>query len=342
MKDWLSKNALWAAMVVGIAGYAVFRHLHALLTPLIWLMLFFTFCKVNPRDLRLHAWHGCVLVVQLLLSGVVYYALHYLALSPRLVALWGAETGETVAQGVMMCLIMPTATAAPIIAGKLGGSIQNLTSFTLLSNFATAIVVPAWFPLVNPEAGIGFWVASVTILKRVGPLLMGPFLAAWLLRLGYDWVQRRRGSDKRFHLSATFAKMPFYLWVGTIVVLMAEITYTLVHTDYNPWVVAVLCVGSLAACLMQFVIGRTIGYHLPAANRGEDYHDVVVNPRAVPTTMAGVSRITAGQAMGQKNTTLAIWMCGAYLMPLTALAPAAYIIWQNVVNSLQIRRAAAA
>lgn len=339
MRAWIEKYALLLSMLIGIAGYTWFRHLHGLLTPMIWLMLFFTFCKVDPRDLRLHPWHGLVLVVQLALAAGIYYLMHYVAARPLWTALWGADNGEVVAQGVMMCLIMPTATAAPIIAGKLGGSIQNLTTFTLLSNVATAIVVPAWFPLINPDAGIGFWSASTTILGRVGPLLMGPFVAAWLLRVGCNVYWRRRGSDKRFYLPTRVAKLPFWLWAGTIVVLMAEITYMLLHMVYNPRVVVALCVGSGLACVAQFGIGRAIGYHWPAASRGEDYHDVVVNPRAVPTTMAGVSRITAGQAMGQKNTTLGVWMCGAYLMPLSAIGPAAYIIWQNIINSLQLYRA---
>ena len=44
----------------------------------------------------------------------------------------------------------------------------------------------------------------------------------------------------------------------------------------------------------------------------------------------------AGQAFGQKNTTLAIWMAQVYLLPVVSMAPAAYIIWQNLFNSIQL------
>jgi BASS family bile acid:Na+ symporter len=55
--------------------------------------------------------------------------------------------------------------------------------------------------------------------------------------------------------------------------------------------------------------------------------------------MQKVSQITAGQAFGQKNTTLAIWMAQAYLVPIASMAPAVYIIWQNLFNSIQLMMA---
>lgn len=234
---------------------------------------------------------------------------------------------------------MPTATAAPIIAGKLGGSIQNLTSFTLLSNIATAIIVPLFFPVVNPSAGIEFATAFWMILKKISPLLLGPFFAAWLLRIGYNFYQRKKGSDKTFTLSKKWATMPFYVWVMTLIVLMADLTYTLIHQEYSYWTIGILCVGSIATCLLQFGLGRRIGLRFPATTKGEDYRDVLINPEAANYSMEQVSRITAGQAFGQKNTTLAIWMAQAYLVPVASMAPAAYIIWQNLFNSIQLSRA---
>ena len=336
VKQFVDKYALALSMVIGAAGFEWFRHLTPVLPPMIGLMLFFTFCKVNPIDLRLHRWHWVVLATQLALTGGVYYGA--LAVCRRV----GVNASDTavISQGLMMCLIMPTATAAPIIAGKLGGSIQNLTTFTLLSNIATAIVVPAFFPLMHPDGQLSFVTEMWLILRRVAPLLLLPFVAAWLLRLSYDGVQRRKGSDKRFVLSRSWAQVPFYLWAGTLVVLMGDITYTLLHAEYSWGALTVLMVGSLIACLTQYKLGQWIGFHLPAPSKGKEYEDVVINPAAVPTTMSGVSSITAGQAFGQKNTTLGIWMCQVFLNPLSAIGAAAYIIWQNAFNSLQLYRAA--
>lgn len=324
LRKYFDSNALWISMLIGCLGYKIFVPLSPLLPWLIFFMLFFTFCKVNPLDLRLHKWHLVVLVTQIFLSLAVYAGILYLT------------NDAILAQGLLMCFIMPTATAAPIIAGKLGGSIQNLTSFTLLSNFATAFIVPALFPLIYPAADMTFWPAFLLILSRISPLLLGPFFAAWILRLIYQWRTK-----KEFVLSKRIAPMPFYLWVASIVVLSSVVTNTVV-SSYDTMLSTMLwlLLGSFFACLAQFGLGKWIGYKLPAESKGTDYQDVLINPAAAPKTMAGVSSITAGQAFGQKNTSLGVWMAQTYLHPMAALGAAAYIIWQNLFNSVQLAVAA--
>ena len=46
--------------------------------------------------------------------------------------------------------------------------------------------------------------------------------------------------------------------------------------------------------------------------------------------------ISAGQALGQKNTIVGIWLTITFLNPLAAVAPGAYVLWQNVVNAWQL------
>ena len=324
MKKFFDSNALWLSMLLGAVGYKLFLPLAPTLPWLIFFMLFFTFCKVNPLDLRLHKWHWAVLFAQIFLSFATYAGVLCLT------------HNKILAQGLLMCFIMPTATAAPIIAGKLGGSIQNLTTFTLLSNFATAIIVPATFPLINPAADMTFLPAFLLILSRVAPLLLGPFFAAWLLRLFYKWRTK-----KDFVLSKQAAQVPFYLWVASIVVLMAVVTNTTIsNIQFQISNILILLVSSFFVCLIQFGLGKLIGYCLPAESKGTDYQDVLINPAAAPKTMEGVSSITAGQAFGQKNTSLGVWMANTYLDPMASLGAAAYIIWQNIFNSVQLTIAA--
>ena len=320
IKTFFDSNALWLSMLIGALGYKYFLPLKPSLPWLIFFMLFFTFCKVNPLDLRLHKWHGVVLATQLFFSFATYTGILYL-------------TGDAIlAQGLLMCFIMPTATAAPIIAGKMGGSIQNLTTFTLLSNFATAIIVPATFPLINPATDMTFFPAFLLILRRIAPLLLGPFFLAWLVRLLFQWRTKRE-----FVLPVKIAVVPFYLWVCSIVVLTAVVTET-VSNSYHELLGTMLwlLLGSFIACLLQFGLGKWIGYKLPAPSKGRDYQDVLINPAAAPKTMSGVSSITAGQAFGQKNTSLGVWMAQTFLNPLSSLGAAAYILWQNLFNSAQL------
>ena len=329
----LERNALAIAMIVGVVGQSIFRHLNFLLPPLIFLMLFFTFCKINPADLRLRKWHWLVLTTQIVLGIGLYYALQYG------LGAYSTLSGSDIAiisQGLMLCILMPTASAAAIIAGKLGGSIQNLTSFTMLGNVATAVLVPLFFPVVNPSAGIEFTQAFLVILKRITPLLLCPFFAAWLLRIVYNTYHSKRKTGKTFTLSTRWASMPFYIWIMALVILMADLTHTLINQQYSFWTIAIICVGSLITCLMQFGLGKWIGYNNPAETKGSDYKDVLIDPAAANYSMQKVSQITAGQAFGQKNTTLAIWMAQAYLVPIASMAPAVYIIWQNLFNSIQL------
>jgi len=357
MRKFFDSNALWLSMIIGALGYKLFLPLAPTLPWLIFFMLFFTFCKINPLDLRLHKWHWAVLFAQLFLAFATYAGVMCLT------------HNKILAQGLLMCFIMPTATAAPIIAGKMGGSIQNLTTFTLLSNFATAIIVPLTFPLPpSPPLGgrVGgglstFLPAFLLILSRVAPLLLGPFFAAWLLRIGYNYYQRRKylsasetrglsvkrsvsasglsaeGGLPTFQLSKKLALIPFYLWVASIIVLMAVVTNTTIsNLQFQISNIFTLLICSFFACLIQFGLGKLIGYYLPAASKGTDYQDVLINPAAAPKTMAGVSSITAGQAFGQKNTSLGVWMANTFLDPMSSLGAAAYILWQNIFNSVQL------
>ena len=49
-------------------------------------------------------------------------------------------------------------------------------------------------------------------------------------------------------------------------------------------------------------------------------------------------KVAGGQSVGQKNTLLAILLAQSYLHPLSSVAPAAYIVWQNIINSIQLSR----
>lgn len=322
----LKTQTLWIAMIIGAIGYKWFIYMAPIVPYLILLMLFFTFCKVNPLDLRLHLWHWLVLGFQIVVSLILFFLLRPL--------------DAILAQGIMVCVLMPTATAGPIIAGKLGGSIQSLTTFTLLSNVATAILVPLFFPFVNPEIHMSFVQRFWEILSHIGPMLLGPFFAAWILRLGYNAYYKAKHSDKTFHLSTNWAQIPFYVWALTLVVLMAQTTHSLIYDDYNKWAAIGLFGGALLTCIMQFYVGKLIGEYFPAENHGEDYHDVLINKNINANDTKQMSRISAGQALGQKNTTLGVWMSLAYLNPIAALGPAGYIIWQNMFNAWQLSHAA--
>ncbi len=212
------------------------------------------------------------------------------------------EAYKSLFEAAMVCLICPTATAAAVITDKLGGSASTLTTYTLLSNLLAAIAVPLVFPLVEPHAGSTFGMAFLKILGKVFPLLLAPFFLAMLLR--HVWPQVYRMLRKYHHLA-------FYMWAAALTIVMGQTARSLANSRADISVEMLMALVGLAACCLQFYYGKKIG---------SAYRD----------------RISAGQALGQKNTVLAIWMTVTYLNPLASVGPSSYMIWQNIINSWQL------
>lgn len=266
----------------------------AVITPsLIFAQLLLTFCKVTPRELLPSPWHGWLLLFQLAACAV---------LAAILLTFPMEVAHKAVFEAAMVCLICPTATAAAVITGKLGGSASSLTTYTLLSNLLAAVVVPLVFPLVEPHAEIGFFTAFLKILGKVFPLLLCPFFLACLLRICLPSVHR---------LLLKFSGMAFYLWAVALAIVTGQTVKSLVDSEADVWVEASIALAGLLTCALQFYLGKRIG------SRYDD-------------------RISAGQALGQKNTVLAIWMAYTYLNPLSSVGPGSYVLWQNMFNSWQL------
>lgn len=215
---------------------------------------------------------------------------------------------EFAAEGALICILTPTATSAPVITGLLGGSVACLATYSIASNLAIAVIAPLIFSLLGAhgaaaEADLTFVQAFLIICQKVVPLALFPFFIAILLKRFlpsiHEYIRTRQG-------------ISFWLWVLALTLLMARTTNDLLQMDpslqKSAFVVASV---ALAVCLLQFIVGRRVG-------------------RRFDNTVAG------GQALGQKNTILAIWMAQTFFNPLVAIAPASYVLWQNLVNSYQM------
>lgn len=280
------------AMIAGAAGYSVLGRLSPMTPYLIFVMLLLTFCRIPLSDIRFKMEHVWLILIQIGGGIGVYYAL--------------APFHVLVAEGAMVCVMAPTATAAAVITDKLGGSAASLTSFTIISNLGTAIAVPLFFPAIHPlYDNLGFFSAFFMIFGRVLPLLVAPFVLAVFL---HRFVPRLHSRLSAMH------GVSFYLWAVALMIVMAQTTHTLIHEPAEGMMTEIwIAAGALAVCCLQFFLGKKIG-----GLYGE--------------------RITGGQALGQKNTILAIWMAHTYLTPITAVGAGSYVVWQNVINSWQLWR----
>lgn len=284
LKDW----TLPIAMLVGVILYPLIISLSFLTPYLIFVMLLLTFCKVSPKELRIKPLHLWLLAIQIFGAMAVYLLLF--------------QWNKIVAEGVMVCIICPTATAAAVITHKLGGSAASLTTYTLLANIGAAIAVPVLFPLIESHADLSFWDSFLIILSKVFPLLICPFITAWFLAKFLPKVHQKL---LQYH------ELAFYLWGVSLAIVTAQTFYSLLNDPADGLTEIWIAVGALIACCLQFFLGKTLG---------SVYND----------------RISGGQALGQKNTILAIWMAHTYLNPLSSIGPGSYVLWQNIINSYQL------
>ena len=258
---------------------------HQMITPtLIFLMLFVTFCRVSPKQMKpsmLHVW--------LLLFQVVVCIAVYLLLLPL---------NDVVAQGAMVCVLAPVAMAAVVIAGMLGANVATMATYSLICNMAIALVAPVILTFTGTGA-----CTFAQILARIAPLLVGPFAAAQFFRFVFPKLAKWIGEH---------GQISFYMWLMSLLVIIGRTTCFIIDLhDASVSTELWLAFAALVICLVQFKVGRAIG-------------------RRYGDPPAG------GQSLGQKNTVLAVWMAQSFLNPVSSIAPTAYIVWQNFVNSYQI------
>jgi len=290
VKRFLDKYLLLIAMVIGIGFYRPLSVLSPLTPFLLSAMLFITYTRVSWHDIRLTKFHYILLGIQYIGSAAVYLALRPL--------------NEILAQSAMICVLAPTATSAPVVAGILGGSISAVAAYSMISNLLVAFIAPLFLSAVGKTgADVSFAASFWYIFKKVMPVIVLPFVCALLLR---------RVSFKTYKKVQSGQIVSFYLWAVTITILIASVTRFVVEQNTGGYTLEIfIALASLIICLLQFFFGRKIGSAFGRA-------------------------IAGGQSLGQKNTVLAIWLAQTYLNPLASLGPGLYVLWQNLVNSYQI------
>lgn len=279
------------AMLSGSVFYSFFS-LFSFLTPyLISVMLFITCCRLSIREMRFTPLHFWMLVIQVF-GCILVYGLLY-PFDPLL------------AEAMLICVLAPTAVAATVITGMLGGSVPCMAAYTLASNLCVAVLSPVIFSFVGTPVELSFGRSILYICGQVGPILLLPLAAAWVLEKFFPGLH----GTLRSHQSISF-----YLWAfGLTIVMGKTVSFIMQQERENYQEEFIMAFAALLLCLLQFGVGRWIGRR---------YGEIVAG----------------GQGLGQKNTILAIWMAQVYLSPLSSIGPAAYVLWQNSINAFQLWR----
>ena len=311
LKDWM----LVIGMISGAGAYLIYMQIPSIHTAgpvleticrktqpiLLFLMLFISFSRIEPRQLHPTKWHLKNLLIQLfsflLFCFTVVWAMH----STSATAAWIIRH-RILFESAMLCMICPTATACAVVTGKLGGDMAQVVMYTIIINLAVSIAVPLTVPLLYPQAGISFLTAFSRILAKVFPLLILPCLTAWTVR----WLM------PRFHdWVASKMNLSFYLWAVSLTLAILMSTRAIIHSGCGIVTLLGIALVSMLCCIFQFAAGRLTG-------------------------RKSGCRIEASQAFGQKNTVFGIWMGYTFWNPLVSVAGGFYTIWHNIHNTRQL------
>lgn len=307
LKKLLKQYTLPLAMASGTIIYLLFANVTPLqgigdaVGPVIvdifpvfmFLVLFTTFCKVNFHRMRPVGWHFWVGLFQLLfVAGVVGAIIAFDIKGDNLILL----------ESVLTCIIGPCAAAAAVVTAKLGGDLEEMTTYTFMSNLITALLVPLCFPLIDNSVEMDFWQAFAIILYKVCMVLVVPMGLAYIVkhfmhRL-HQWI-------------LSINDLSFYLWGLSLMIVTGITVKNIVHAETSAHFIVLIAIMVLFLCLVQFAVGRYVGHFF---HRTQE----------------------AGQALGQKNTAFAIWIAYTYLNPLSSVGPGCYILWQNLINSIEL------
>lgn len=295
LKPWM----LPLSMIIGIVFHNYIGYLSFLSPWLIFVMLLITYCKVSFSHFRTDRSMWWLLAVQIFGAIMAYIVLRGIGFMAH------GGNWSVIAESVFICIFCPTATAAPVITGMLGGKIERVATYSILSNLCVAFSAPILLTYVDSNNTLGIGESMLTISYRVLPLILGPLLVSIIMQLTVPKVRKS---------IAEHQGLSFYIWaVALIIVVGNSVSFIMKEPPTMIPTMSIIALLSLAACMMQFYIGRKIGMR---------YGDP----------------ISSGQSLGQKNTVLAIWLALTYLNPIASIGPACYVAWHNIVNSWQIYR----
>mgnify|MGYP000400312718 CR=1 FL=1 len=205
-------------------------------------------------------------------------------------------------ESLLACVISPVATAAPVVTQKLGGNLEEMTACAFLSNILSAVLIPVSFTLISDNQEITFLQGVGKISADVALVLLLPLACAYVTKHYLHGLHRRVVGVR---------DLAYYLWCVNLVLVSGITVRNISNAPTSGPFLLLIAAAVMMACALLFWLGRTLGKPFNASVNG-------------------------GQALMQKNTAFAIWVANTYLNPLSAVGPGCYILWQNIVNSVEI------
>lgn len=282
----------FAIVVAFIAGYMM-PGLHVYSWTFKWMligMLFVTFLGIRFKRMKPERTHWLLVGANLMVA----------------LAAWGVCRllfGEGyLAEAAFFVGIMPTATAAPVVMGLLGGSVEFMLTALLLLNGVICALLPFILPAVVGKGGFEIY---LNVAQNISLVMFLPLALA---------LAARRFYPRAIAWPRKLKDVTFGIWVVILVLIAANASYDISSRDgISDRVLEQIGVIALLLCVINFGLGHLLGGRTRAAE--------------------------GSQALGQKNTTLSIYLALTYSSPIAALGPTFYVLWHNLWNAWQLYRA---
>ncbi len=210
-----------------------------------------------------------------------------------------------IAEGIYYCAGAPVAAAAPAVLTMLRGKVAFITTALILSHICFIIVAPLVLPLLAQDSHLSYSELLKHVLRNVSLLLLLPAILAIAIRKVYPASQQwtRKG-----------ANLILIIWIINICIISAMGVQRIIKSDTSWHDMIPLVICAAIVCLANFCIG----YKLGKPNYAREF----------------------SQGMGQKNTILTLYLAGQpYSSPIAYIAPAFYVLFHNLANSIQLHLA---
>ncbi len=209
---------------------------------------------------------------------------------------------ETLALATFFVGITTTANAAPVVMGFLDGKVEFVLTGFAITNIFIDIILIALLPFI---AGNGSFDFALKVMLQLLMLVGIPILLASFVRKFYKNAR---------NVALRFRMFNFGLWCSTLFVIASSATEFFESKPDIPLTTALeIALISLIICTLNFWLGRISSSKKFARE--------------------------ASQTLGQKNTTLTIFLAlvfGGENAALVALGPTFYVLWHNMYNALQM------
>ena len=196
--------------------------------------------------------------------------------------------------------ITPTANAAAVVTDFLDGKVEYVMTGFVITNVFVDLALIGLIPMATGNFSSSF---VFDVIIQILTVVALPVACAVLTRAACRLLKCK--------VPTVPGMATFLIWSSSLFVIAAQSAlFFQTYPDITCRQAVVISILSFVICAVNFTLGKFFG--------GREF------------------RTEAGQVLGQKNTTLTIFLALCFGTPQAALGPTFYVLWHNLWNAFQM------